>query len=367
MTKENSNKKTEPGIFNTLRHDVQSGGHFDNIRREYRELRDFYIDTEKKSRLEEMNVLKRWIFFVWWLLKSMFFKLTPTRRLLLLLGIFFTNAGFSIQLGNTKINDNSFLGGILILFVLLLELKDKLLAHSELESGRKIQQALAPERSPQVSGWSLWLYTRPANEVGGDLVDFIKISDERSGLVMADVAGKGLRAALLTAKLQATVRAIASDHDSLSEFCSKVNSIFHRDSLPSIFASLLYGEIRPNNGHVRFVNAGHMPPLLLAGQEIRELPRGALALGLSATSNFTEQNIDLEPGQVLFAYSDGLTEASNEAGEFYGTERLNKLLSQISHFDAQRIGETVTSQLDRFVGEARANDDLSLLVIKCSQ
>ncbi len=364
MPKENSNKNTEPGIFNTLRHDVQSGGHFDNIRREYRELRDFYIDTERKSRLEEMNMFKRWIFFVWWLLKSMFFKLTPTRRLLLLLGIFFSNAGFSIQLGSAKINDNSFLGGILILFVLLLELKDKLLAHNELESGRKIQQALAPERSPKVPGWSLWLYTRPANEVGGDLVDFLKIDDERAGLVMADVAGKGLRAALLTAKLQATVRAIASDHTSLSVLCSKINSIFHRDSLPSIFASLLYLEIRSDNGEIRFVNAGHMPPLLLNSQGCRELPRGELALGLSNKTNYAEQTLELQKGEVMFAYSDGLTEACNEAGEFYGTERLVKLLTQISHFDAQRIGETVTNQLDRFVGEARANDDLSMLVLK---
>lgn len=294
----------------------------------------------------------------------MFFKLTPTRRLLLLLGIFLTNAGFTIQLGSARINDNNFLGGILILFVLLLELKDKLLAHGELESGRKIQQALAPERSPQVSGWSLWLFTRPANEVGGDLVDFLKISDERVGLVMADVAGKGLRAALLTTKLQATIRALASDQKSLSAFCGKINSIFHRDSLPSIFASLLYLEIEPDHNEIRFVNAGHMPPLVLSGQSYRELPRGGLALGLSNKTDYTEQKAELEKGEVLFAYSDGLTEACNEAGEFYGMERLTKLLTQISHFDAQHIGETVTSQLDRFVGEARASDDLSLLVLK---
>ncbi|MBL7995677.1 serine/threonine-protein phosphatase [bacterium] len=364
MNKENSNKKTEPGIFNTLRHDVQSGGHFENLRREYRELRDFYIDTEMKSRLDEMNVFKRWFYFVWWLLKSMFFKLTPTRRLLLLLGIFLSNGGFTIAFESVLINDNGFIGGVLILFVLLLELKDKLLAHSELESGRKVQQALAPERSPQISGWSLWLYTRPANEVGGDLVDFLQIGPERAGLIMADVAGKGLRAALLTAKLQATVRAFAADHESLSAFCSKVNAIFHRDSLPSIFASLLYLEIKPDNGQIRLVNAGHMPPLVLSAQGIKELPGGELALGLSNKTNYTEQTIDLQHGEILFAYSDGLTEACNESREFYGTERLNKLLSEISHFDAQYIGETVTGQLDRFVGEARANDDLSLLIVK---
>lgn len=107
-----------------------------------------------------------------------------------------------------------------------------------------------------------------------------------------------------------------------------------------------------------------MPPLLLNSQGCRELPRGELALGLSNKTNYTEQTLELQKGEVVFAYSDGLTEACNEAGEFYGTERLIKLLTQISHFDAQRIGETVTNQLDRFVGEARANDDLSMLVLK---
>ena len=364
MNREHSNKEKGPGIFNTLRNDVQSGGHFANLRREYRELRDFYIDSDSKARLEEMNIVKRKMVIAWWLLKSMFFKLTPTRRLLMVLGMFFSVSGFSIQYGRISTQDHGLLGSLLILFVLLLELKDKLLAHSELESGRKIQQALAPERSPQVLGWSLWLYTRPANEVGGDLVDFLRIGEERAGLIMADVAGKGLRAALLTAKLQATVRALASDYDSLSAFCSKVNGIFHRDSLPSIFASLLYVEIKPDNGQVRFVNAGHMPPLVLSEQGIRELPRGELALGLSNKAIYTEQIIDLQRGEVFFAYSDGLTEACNEAGEFFGTERLNKLLSQIGRSDARHIGETVTDQLDRFVGEARASDDLSLLVMK---
>jgi sigma-B regulation protein RsbU (phosphoserine phosphatase) len=297
----------------------------------------------------------------------MFFKLTPTRRLMLLLGIFFSNStqgGCNIGSDTISINNNGLLGGILILFVLLLELKDKLLAHSELESGRKIQQALAPERTPQVDRWSIWLFSRPANEVGGDLVDFLRLSDDRAGLVMADVAGKGLRAALLTAKLQATVRALASDHDSLSTFCSKVNNIFHRDSLPSIFASLLYFEIAPDSGAVRFVNAGHMPPLMVSGEGIRELARGELALGLSNKTLYNEQTAELHSGELLISYSDGLTEAANEAGEFYGAERFHQLLARISHFDAQGIGETVINQVDRFVGDARANDDLSLLVMK---
>ncbi len=364
MSRKKSDTKTETGIWRTLGNDVRSGGHFHIIRREYRGLRDFYLDREMKVRLQKMNPVKKRLFIAWWLLKSMFFKLTPTRRLLLLIGVIFSNGGFKISFGKVVINDNSFLGGILILFVLLLELKDKLTAHGELESGRSIQEALAPEQSPSIPGWSLWLFTRPAREVGGDLVDFLQTSPERSGFVMADIAGKGLRAALFAAKLQATVRALASDYDSLSELCSKVNTIFHRDSLPSIFASLFYIEVRQDSGAIRFVNAGHMPPLLLSQQRCKELPRGDLALGLSEKIEYTEQTLELQSGEVLFVYSDGLTEAGDESGEFYGMDRLTRLLSENGHLDAPHLGELVTKQLDQFVGEARNNDDLSLLILK---
>jgi len=121
-----------------------------------------------------------------------------------------------------------------------LELKDKLHAKTELEEGRSVQNALMPEENPKVDGWDIWLYTRPANDVGGDLLDFTKISENNYGISLGDVAGKGLSAALLMAKLQSTIRAIVPDYISLSEFGNKLNHIFCRDSLPKLFSSLIY-------------------------------------------------------------------------------------------------------------------------------
>lgn len=367
MTTTDSNQKTEPKLRHALKEDIKSTDLWSSIRRDYRELERFYIDDEKKVQLDRMKWFKRGFYLTWWLLKSMLLKLTPGRRILLFIGFFFILGGGSVivQQNHAETSTNwHLLGGVLLLFVLMLELKDKLLARDELEAGRKVQHALMPERSPFVPGWSLWLFTRPANEVGGDLVDYLNLGDVRKAIVLADVSGKGLQAALMTSKLQATVRALGEDFESVTLLTSKVNRIFHRDSLPNMFASLLYVELSPDSGHIKFVNAGHLPPFLLRSDGIHETPKGEQALGLIGTSSYTEQLSDLDRGDVFLGYSDGVTEARNEQGEFFGQDRLQKMLPSLRSLGVAEIGQAITSEVDRFVGEARANDDLSLIILK---
>jgi len=366
MDTTSSSQINQPNLRQTLKQDIKSTDLWSSLRRDYAELERFYIDDEKKKRLDQMRWLKRIIFLAWWLLRSMLLKLTPLRRILLFIGLFFSLGGGVIFVRGEQVStgQGSILGAALLLFVLMLELKDKLLARDELEAGRKVQRALMPAPTPLVPGWSVWLYTRPANEVGGDLVDFLDFGTDRQGLVLADVSGKGLQAALLTAKLQATVRALGQDYESIAQLVSKINEIFHRDSLPNIFASLLYAEIAPDVTQIRFVNAGHLPPLLIQSGTIHEMTKGEQALGLIGSSSYTEHVVDLQRGDIFFAYSDGLTEARNDRGEFYGSDRLLKLLPTCQNFSAERIGTTVTADVDWFVGEARANDDLSLVILK---
>lgn len=364
MTTIDSNHVAEPKLRQTLKNDIKDVDLWTTFRRDFNELKKFYLDDEKKARLKQMKWWKRWIYTTGWLLKSLLLKLTPARRILLFLGMIFVLINRTVAPNGQNIESWNILGGFLLLFVLMLELKDKLLARDELEAGRKVQHALMPERSPFVAGWSLWLYTRPANEVGGDLVDFLNFGTNRRGMVLADVSGKGLQAALLTAKLQATVRALGQEYESLTKLVSKINEIFHRDSLPNMFASLLYVEIVPDSGQIKFVNAGHLPPLVLRSEGIREMPKGEQALGLIGTSSFTEQMETLEQNDVFLGYSDGLTDAKNEQGEFFGSERLLRLLPTWRNLSAEGLGQAITSEVDRFVGEARANDDLSLLILK---
>ena len=289
MHTESTQSEREPKIFRTLREDVQRGDFKRSIKREYEELKDFMLDEERRQRLSDMSWWRRWFYIGWWLFKSLFFKLTPARRILLVVGIIFIVGSKSVTFSAEQVHvssDTSGVGGLCILFVLMLELKDKLVAKKELEAGHAVQEALMPERSPSVPGWDLWLFTRSANEVGGDLVDFMKLNEERFGVALADVAGKGLRAALLAAKLQATLRALAPDFDSLSELGAKLNEICCRDNLKNVFASLVYFEVQPNSGSLRFSNAGHLPPLLVKEGKVETMEKGGSCIWNYAAHNF---------------------------------------------------------------------------------
>ncbi len=366
MNTNSSNRKDDPRLFETIRSDFKQEDFFKKARREFRDLKEFYIDSEKKQRLNQMNPVKRIFFIVWWILRSMILKLNPLRRILLLVGIVLILAGKIIikdeQGGNTS-SDNWF-GVAVILIVLMLELKDKLLAHDELDAGRKIQEALRPEQSPKVEGWSLWLFTRSANEVGGDLIDYIRISEDRVAAVIADVAGKGLKAALLTAKLQAMVRTVAYDCNSITELITKVNEIFHRDSLRSMFASMLYVEITPGTGNLSYTNAGHLPPLFVSAEKIIELPKGETALGLLKSGVYTLQNFYLNSGDIFVAFSDGLIEARSEYGTFFSLEKFYEILKSTKHLPVNEIGQRIVSTIDAFILDAPIYDDLSIIILK---
>ncbi|MGA9406530.1 MAG: PP2C family protein-serine/threonine phosphatase [Bacteroidota bacterium] len=357
---------SEPRLRDTLRNDFSQGGYWNTFRKEFRSLKEFYIDQEKKKRLEAMPQLKRWLYLNGWLLKSMLMKLNPFRRIVLVLGIILLVWSPVVIMTNkhVEITDFHLIGGAVILLVLMLELKDKLLAKDELVAGKRVQQALMPAQSPSVQGWSLWIYSRPANEVGGDLIDFLRQSENRFGVALADVSGKGLQAALIMAKLQATLKALAPDYDSIGKLITKLNAIVHRDGLPNSFASLVYAEVSSNSGTVRFVNAGHLPPIVLAASGLQEMQKGGAALGLMGSTVYEERQLELQSGDVFLVYSDGLTEASNERGEFFGSERLLKRLPLLRNRSPEEIGKALLGEIDFFVNDAPPNDDISLVILK---
>lgn len=351
----------EPRFWHTVREDLRQGGFKRSLGQDFRELKEFYLSRKQKAALEKMGWARRWLYLLFWLFKILVLRLSSVRRLLLLIAILLP----FITVDNSKSNEGLFiLSGIILLFILALELKDKLLAHHEISQGRLIQQALMPQRNPDVPGWELWLSTRPANEIGGDLVDFLKINDNRFALTLADVSGKGLGAALLMAKLQATIRALVPDTKSLDQLGEKINEIFYRDTLRSAFASLVYLELRSHSGSVRLINAGHHPPLKLDNGGIEGLAKGGTAIGLTPHSSYFEQPVHLNEGDSLLIYSDGLTEAQNERGEFFGEKRLFDLISKTKVSSARELGERLLAEVDEFIGQARRNDDLSMIVIR---
>ncbi len=354
-----------PGLISTLRDDIAEGGFFAKLKREAEDIEDFYLSDEERAQLKKKGRLWRWFVLAWWVVKNSFYKLTPVRRLLIVFGIImvFVKVSAKTDGGEFSVHYN-ILGVACILLVLILELKDKLLAHSELESGRAVQRAMNPEQAPFVPGWNMWLFTRSANEVGGDLVDFLRLTGDRFGIAIGDVAGKGLGAALFMVKIQATLRSLAPDYESLSELASKINGILLRDGMPAKFASLIFIRIDSTTGALHYINAGHMPPLVISKEGVTELAKGNVALGLSADATYSDQEVALNPGQSFVAYSDGLTEAQNTTGEFYGIERFKTLCAHLGGISAQALGERVVTDVSRFEGDARRNDDLSLVILQ---
>jgi sigma-B regulation protein RsbU (phosphoserine phosphatase) len=213
-------------------------------------------------------------------------------------------------------------------------------------------------------GWEIWLHTQPANEVGGDLVDYLEVRENGWGIALGDVAGKGLGAALLMAKVQATLRALAPGFPTLADLARELNHIIYRDGLRNRFVSLVYLELTAGSGEVRFVNAGHLPPLLVRHDVLQSMPRGAPALGILPDASYQEEEIALDSGDLFCIFSDGVTEAINGEGQFFGESRLMSLLEKHQGFSAQTLGEQILSEVKAFIGDEPPSDDLSLAILK---
>jgi len=368
MNTQNTDQKREPRIRHTIRSDFRQTKIKEEFKSEYKDLKHYFLNDERKHKLERMSSFKKIFVLPWWLLKAMYFRLTPFRRILLFIGLillFFSgNFETSGDSATFSLNVSAILIGFIFLFILALELKDKLLAKTELQEGKAIQQSLMPEQSPKVKGWEIWLFTRSANDVGGDLLDFIQIDENKFGVAVGDVAGKGLSAALLMAKLQSTIRALVYDYPSLETLGEKLNKIFHRDSPSKIFASLIYVEINSESGNVKFINAGHYPPIIARSEKVEHLEKDAPALGLIKEATFNKQLVSLNQNDFMIIYSDGLTEAKNESGDFFGETKLIEILTNSQTMASQRLGEKIIANVDDFIGKIPAHDDLTLAVLK---
>lgn len=364
MNRNTENK--EPGFRETLKSDLYDTGLFNNLKYDIKDIISFYLSNSDKERLNKMNPLKRIFFYIYWILKNMILKLTPTRRLILLAGILFLITANKIVIYKSELSISSnwsMFGGVLIILVLMLELKDKLLAKDELSAGRKIQEALMPDKSPRLDGWSIWLYSQPANEVCGDLVDFFELEENRTLIFMSDVAGKGLNAALLTTKLQAIIRSLANDYKE-KQLISKVNSIFYRESLRSIFATLLFIEIEKGSHSLKIVNAGHLPPYIMKDEKLYEMEKGHTALGLLKNTEYKLQLENFKRGDMIVIFSDGVTESKNKNGDFFGAERLKASIINNHKISVNNLGNLILNEINIFSKDTRQNDDISLIIIR---
>jgi len=336
-----------------------------NFRLDLRQLYRFYLDEERRAQLAAMGRIRRSFKIVAWLLKSLLAKLSPGRRLALFASLVMCFIGkwrFGVQ-GDVFSTDLRLWGFLILLLVFMLEMMDKVLAKDEIEVARQVQLALLPSRHPQPEGLSLWSFMRPANDVGADLVDYIELPGGRLGVVLGDVAGKGLGAALLTAKLQATLRAIVPTVPSLSDLGSQLNAIIFRDGIDNRFVTMFYFEVDPATGRMRYLNAGHNPPFVLRESGIESLPASAIPLGMMEGTSYAENELLLRDGDTLVVYSDGLTEARSPGDEEFGAERLRACMPRLRGLSAEKGVGVIIDEVNAFLAGERPHDDLSLVVL----
>jgi phosphoserine phosphatase RsbU/P len=227
---------------------------------------------------------------------------------------------------------------------------------------------LFPEDNPDTATLQLFGVCQPARGVGGDYYDFLHLGDGRMGIALADVAGKGIAAALLMSVVQASLRSLAgSDGVSLAELAAKMNSLLYRSTGPSSYATFFYAEIDEGARQLRYVNAGHNPPFLLrSGRDgaIEQLSTGGMIIGMFPQSSYEEAVVDLRTGDVLILFTDGVPEALNPAEEEFGEERLKEALVRLSGLPVGEMSSRLLQELKQWISDAPQHDDLTFVLMK---
>lgn len=240
----------------------------------------------------------------------------------------------------------------------------------DLEGAKDVQEAFFPPRNLSIPCISCETFYQPAYGIGGDYYDFISLPNGRWGIAIGDVSGKGIGAALLMASLQASLRAQAlHPHLDLSTLIGDVNRLVHESSPDHFFASLFYAEYEPSTRILRYVNAGHNPPVVVRPRgescELHHLRSTEIPVGISPNSEFPAITFQLEVGDVLVAYTDGITEAENGKGEMWGMQKLENLLRSRPCVGAtpERIIECILDEVSAFTKDQRQRDDVTLIVM----
>jgi sigma-B regulation protein RsbU (phosphoserine phosphatase) len=304
----------------------------------------------------------------------MLMKLSPARRVyslivLLMLGFFVLN----IRPAGVPREATFVMGVAGLIFLLALELADRVTMKRDLEIAREIQHWLVPQTPPRVAGVDIAFSSRPANTVGGDYYDAFLLdgaapasASQRLLLVVADVAGKSVPAALLMATFQASLRTMASAAPPLAELVARMNDYACAYSLGGRrFTTAFFGDLDPAGRTFTYIRAGHNVPILRrASRRIERLEEGDLPLGINPRAHFPTGSTTLAPGDLLVIFTDGVIEAVNDRDEEFGETRLLNILGAAPGESAAATLARLTSAVDAFVGTTRQHDDITWLILR---
>ncbi|MGB7730117.1 MAG: PP2C family protein-serine/threonine phosphatase [Candidatus Acidiferrum sp.] len=334
----------------------------------------FYGKDVDWEQIHKLPAWKRPLRVAGQLFWAMMNKLTPARRVLLLVALtllLLSSVQFQFGDNNRLEIKSEFIAALLFLLLLSLELADKVIMKRDLEIAREIQTWLVPSQPPVIPDAEVAFWTRAQNSVAGDYYDaFYPLSDGATGgklmLVIADVAGKSVPAALLMATLQASLRTLASEGMSLVQLTERLNRYACAHSLNGQrFTTAIVALYDPATRHLEYVNAGHNSAVLRRTDgRVDRLQSSSLPFGISPDAAFSSDSVDLQPDDTLILFTDGVVEAFNSAGEEFSDSRWINVIRALPKLSAQETLGQLMKSVEEFVGTTRQSDDITCLVLQ---
>jgi serine phosphatase RsbU (regulator of sigma subunit) len=235
----------------------------------------------------------------------------------------------------------------------------------ELELARRIQLAILPEALPEVPGYEIHGYNVPSRGISGDFYEVLQVANERCAFIVADVSGKGIAAALLTASLEALAIGPIEDGLPPDVVCRRLSRLLYARTPPEKYATAFLGILEPDSGRVSYTSAGHNPALLVRSNgEVERLTSTSVPIGLLPTGSFEKRSVALEPGDLLVLYTDGITEAENPEEEEYGIERLVDVCRAHHREKPKLLAARIDLDLERFVRGVPFADDRTVVMLR---
>jgi serine phosphatase RsbU (regulator of sigma subunit) len=238
----------------------------------------------------------------------------------------------------------------------------------ELSLARSIQASFLPDELPRLEGWQVQAALEPARQIAGDFYDFIPLPDGQVGIVIADVADKGLGPALYMALSSTLLRTFASQYPSKPALVLRAtNQRIIQDARANLFVTVFYGVLNPQSGQLVYANAGHPPAFLIGSEQptmLNTLRNTGMPLGIDPETNWREEVIQLGSGDVLMLYTDGVTDAQNSQGDFIDRNTVLQCLYDHARQPVRVIQESIFDRIHHFVGDAPRFDDITLVIVK---
>jgi len=237
----------------------------------------------------------------------------------------------------------------------------------ELRLAGQIQASFLPNKFPPIPGWQLAVTLLPARETSGDFFDVIELSDGRLGILVADVADKGVGSALYMALSRTLIRTYAEEYDAEPEVVFfAANNRLLKDARANLFITLFYGILDPIGGTLTYCNAGHNPPYLIRSSDqesVESLTRTGIAMGIETNSTWSTDTVAIEPGDILVLYTDGIPDARDQDGDFFNDEAIIEIVRENSDRSAHEIQSSIINEVQKFSADTPQDDDITLMVL----